>query len=323
MAQLSRPAARAATILVCRLVANMKSSAIPLSLPLALCLFLAGASCSSNKTAAPERGETAASAPTETLRIPRVGTIQTAGGGSVSKLENGWKIDANGGGTFAAAVPIPSYGPGQWAGSVVVRIRVTKGKIGLGLLTTDGDILKEQTVAPGADVRNVSLPIASNENVKALLLRGLEPKSTSSEAFVETVDLALPAVKLPDGVSLARFASAQGEALIESGPRVRVVTTAVPWTYGAALPLALDNPRGALFLRAKVTTIRGEPYIGILNRDQKDFQIQEPLPPGPDAQEVVVYIPSPATAGSVIVRNGAKNGVSEARIEDVAIYSLK
>ena len=237
-------------------------------------------------------------------------------------MENGWKVVAKGGGTFAAAVSIGSYGPGQWAGSVEARISVTKGKIGLGLLTTDYHILKEQTVAAGADVQHVSLPVASNENVKALLLRGFEPNGTLSEAYVEAVDLVLTVVKLPKAVSLAK-ASAQAGALVEPGPPVHVVTTTGAYSYAAMLPLALDNPHGTLFLRAKVTAIRGEPGIGILNRDGKDFQSQEFLLPGANAQDLVVYIPSPKTAGSVIVRNGGKTGVSELRIEDMAVYAVK
>jgi hypothetical protein len=305
----------------------MKSSTIPLpfqiketvrcaaSLSLALGLLFESSSCSSNKTAAPERSETPAAVPTETLRIPRVATIQAAGDGSVSKVENGWKVVAKGGATFAAAVPLWSYGSGQWAGTVEAHLRVTKGKIGLGLLTTDYHILKEQTVAASPDTQNVSLPVASTESGKALLLRGLEP----SEAFVEAVDLALPAAKLPNAVSLAKITG----TLVEPGPPVHVVTAAGAWSYAAALPLALDNSQGTLFLRVKATALRGEPYFGILNRDQKDFQSQGLLPPGPNAQDVIVYIPSPATAGSVIVRNGGKTGVSELRIEDMAVYAVK
>jgi hypothetical protein len=313
----------------------MKPSTIPLlfrtkrtvscavSLSLAVGLLLAGSSCSSSKTAAPERSETAVSAPTETLRIPRIATIQQAGNGSVSKVGNGWKVVTGGGGAYAAAVPIGSYGPGHWAGSVEARLRVTKGKIGVGLLTEDSHILNQQTVVAASDVQTVSLPVASNQNGKSLLLFGPEPSGTLSEVLVEAVDLALPAVKLPNAVSLAKIASGQEGALAEPGPPVHVVTAARPWSYAATFPLVLDNPKGTLFLRARVTTIRGEPYIGILNQDQKDFQSQELLPPGSNAQDVVVYIPSPQTAGSVIVRNGSKNGVSEVRIEDMAVYVVK
>jgi hypothetical protein len=208
-------------------------------------------------------------------------------------------------------------------GSVEARIKVVKGKIGLGLLTTDFHVLQEQTIAAGSDVQHIALPAASSQGVKSLLLRGLEPKGAPSEAFVEAVDLIIAAVKLPNAVSLAKVASAQAGALVEPGPPVRVVTTAGGYAYAAILPLALDNPQGTLFLRAKVTTIRGEPGIGILNRDQKDFQSQEFVTPGPQLQEVFVCIPSPTIAGSVIVRNGGKTGVSELRIEDMAVYAVK
>lgn len=99
---------------------------------LALFAVAVGPGCSSNKPARPESSESDSPAiAVESLRIPRVNGIQKAGSGSMTKAGGAWIANSDGGGEFAAGVPIWPFGKTDWKGTVEVRFQVTKGTIGI------------------------------------------------------------------------------------------------------------------------------------------------------------------------------------------------
>jgi hypothetical protein len=143
-----------------------------------------------------------------------------------------------------------------------------------------------------------------------------------STAAVEAVDLLVPGVRLPDAVSLSRVAPTNAAATIERGNPVRVVTARERYSHGASFPLALGNATNTVIVRTQARVVRGQIGIGVLTRDLKRFQAEEYIGKELQSAAVFVPIPSPATAGSVIIRN-ENDGVSEILVDDVAVYSLR
>ncbi|MBZ5583537.1 MAG: hypothetical protein LAQ30_15280 [Acidobacteriia bacterium] len=240
-----------------------------------------------------------------TIRMPRLDAIQAAGTGTIARAEGGWKINSDGGSAFAAAVVLWGYGNIPWSGVLEARVRVTKGEMSFGLLTSDYKLLGQRFLRAGPDVQQIG---------------GTVP-GAPCEAVLEAADLVLRAVKLTDAVSLGSITGIS-PATLEKGPPVRIVTPASNYVYVASMPLALGQPTGNVFLYAKMRVVRGQVGIGILNRDGRDFQGHEYLTPAPQPKDVFVPIPTPATAGLLVIRNGAA-GSSEVLIDNAAVYALR
>jgi hypothetical protein len=294
-----------------------------IAMPLVFGVLALGVSCSSPNTGNSPKTNTEKSAePAEPLRIPQGAGLVRIGTGTVAKAEGGWRVSSKGGGEFAAIVPLAHFA-GDWTAIVEAHARVTAGKMGIALLTTDTHLLDERILEPTADAQSLSFSFSSRQNVQDLLVRGVDVKVKLSEVVVESVDLVFQGSLLPGAASLEKVEVAQPGAVVSLGPPVRVVTPAGVYSYGAMIPLSLEGAAGLLLVKAKLKVVHGEIGIGILNKDIKSFQGQEFFAPEPQSKEVVVAITDPAIAGRVIVRNGKAPGASEALLEAIGVYSVK
>ena len=278
----------------------------------------AGSGCGSNATPPKE-----ATAPTpaqgETLRIPRLmmfqqGPVKDA----VSKAGTAWKVVSNVQWGFAGVVPFSEFGKIGLNGAVLVRARVTKGKVGFGLLTPAKTLLNEQYMSAAPDVQSISIPFPA-EKLQDFIVRSAEEKGVSSEVLVEAVDYVLTAVKLPNQIPMEKGVP-YDSAMIAPGPPVRVVTAPRKYAYAVRIPLPLEGISKPVLARIRGRVVQGLMGIGVLGQDQKTFQSEEYFEPADEAGDLFIVVPSPATAGFIILRSG-KDMKSEISIDSLSLYS--
>jgi FkbM family methyltransferase len=101
---------------------------------------------------------------------------------------------------------------------------------------------------------------------------------------------------------------------------IAIETPSEPWSYAAYLRI----PRAArrlerAFVRIRTTNVRGEPWVGILTRDQKDFLCRVAVPEGPELRETLLGGVDLRTASRIVVENGAERGSSVLTIEHASL----
>jgi hypothetical protein len=96
-------------------------------------------------------------------------------------------------GAYAAslAVHIPAGVSG--AGFLIVRARVLKGQVGMGVLDSrTGEFQAEMSVRPSAAVSEVYVPILSPERTRTLIIRNGPEGGVKSEVLIEDITLVAP-----------------------------------------------------------------------------------------------------------------------------------
>jgi hypothetical protein len=132
--------------------------------------------------------------------------------GELARLDGALSIyrrEAHAGASIESGHPLRIVTPGQqWAyaasfsihmpaaltGRVfaVVRARVLKGQIGVGVLDRGGNsFLVERNVVPSPAMTNIYLRLFSPERSDALIIRNAAPDGTRSEILVEDVGLVI------------------------------------------------------------------------------------------------------------------------------------
>lgn len=97
---------------------------------------------------------------------------------------------------------------------------------------------------------------------------------------------------------------------------ISIETPAGPWSYAAYLPIPQNARRVShAYLRIRTTAVRGQPWVGVLTRDQKAFLCRSVLPEGSEAHETLFGSLNLRSASTIVVENGAEFGSSIVTIE--------
>jgi FkbM family methyltransferase len=101
---------------------------------------------------------------------------------------------------------------------------------------------------------------------------------------------------------------------------ITIVTPAAPWSYAAYLmiPPRARRVRNAR-LRIRTRDVRGEPWVGVLTRDQKDFVCRSAIPQGRNLRETVFDDLDLRSASMIVVQNGAQTGASRITIQSATL----
>ena len=101
---------------------------------------------------------------------------------------------------------------------------------------------------------------------------------------------------------------------------VTIRTPAEPWSYAAYLPIPprVRRSRNAR-LRIHAKSVKGEPWVGVLTRDQKDFLCRSAFSATDAAQEILFDDIDLRSASAIVVENGATAGESRVTIERASI----
>jgi FkbM family methyltransferase len=92
------------------------------------------------------------------------------------------------------------------------------------------------------------------------------------------------------------------------------------WSYAAYFPIppSIRRAKSAL-LRVRVRGVRGEPWIGVLTRDEREFIHRTIVADGSDAVEVLVGPLDLAGASRIVLENGASSVSARLTIEAVTM----
>lgn len=97
-------------------------------------------------------------------------------------------------------------------------------------------------------------------------------------------------------------------------------TPDAPWAYAAYLPIPPLVKRAAnAIVRIRVTSVAGEPWIGVLTRDRTDFVFRTPLQETRSGYDVVLGNIDLRCASTLVIENGARSGASSVTIEQASV----
>ena len=101
---------------------------------------------------------------------------------------------------------------------------------------------------------------------------------------------------------------------------ITIETPAAPWSYAAYLfiPPRARRVRNAR-LRIRTRNMRGEPWVGVLTRDQKNFLCRSAIPEGRGSRETDFDDIDLSRASMIVVQNGAQTGSSRITIESATL----
>ncbi len=114
----------------------------------------------------------------------------------------------------------------------------------------------------------------------------------------------------------ARYIAHNSSLCKLNGTVLALKTAADAWSYALELPRNGPVPEAAyLIVRAKMKVSQGAVGVGILKEDGSSFIKEVRVASGDDWQEVAIEIPGETSIGSLMFRNVAFSGPSEAMIE--------
>jgi FkbM family methyltransferase len=115
---------------------------------------------------------------------------------------------------------------------------------------------------------------------------------------------------------LTRYIAHNGSMCRLDGAVLSLRTPTEVWSYAMEIPRNAPIPEAAyLIVRAKMNVSRGALGVGILKEDGSDFIKEVQVASDDDWQEVAIEIPRQMSIGSLMFRNVAFSGPSEAMIE--------
>jgi FkbM family methyltransferase len=116
--------------------------------------------------------------------------------------------------------------------------------------------------------------------------------------------------------SFAQYTVHNNAACVLDDTVLSLRTPPEPWSYAVEFPRSAPVPAATyLVVRAKVKVTRGALGVGILQGDGADFIKEVQVGVDDDWREVVLEIPGEVSIGSLVFRNTALSGPSEAMIE--------
>lgn len=287
---------------------------------LCVCMFALMVACGSK--AAPEESNSAQRTAGETLRVTRIETLENGPiPGAVSRVQDGWRVASGQQWGFAAVVPFDGFGRRGVNGAVEVKLTVSAGKVGVGLLTSGNQLLQEKfaDAGPGEQLLTFTL---GQEDFRSVIIRSGAPTGTNSDATVMAVDYVFRVAALPGAVSLQQIAKTDPSSSLETGPPARVITGTHKYAYAAHIPLTLPSAGKFLaFVRVHGRVARGRIGIGILDTPETRVQTERFYDPAATSRDYFAAAPDPARAASVLFRTD-RDEASEIVIEQVTAYRI-
>lgn len=101
---------------------------------------------------------------------------------------------------------------------------------------------------------------------------------------------------------------------------VTIATPVAPWSYAAyiAFPPRAKRVRDAV-LRVRVRSVKGNPWLGVLTRDHKEFVTRKLLEEGDDGRDQLFSELDLPDASVIVVENGADRGPSFVTVESASL----
>ena len=212
---------------------------------------------------------------------------------------------------YAAVARMPPPSKPRSGATVRLRVRVTKGLLGIGVAPT-GDIsrfLSETSVPPSESPQEISIDVAS---AGSIVLRSQAPGGVATRADLLAMDLEELAPRAePDvlvtAVPLGSIQAQNGSALALANGALRLATAPRRWVYAAAARLPLPHhAQGAATLRVRVQVIDGQLGVGVTSAgDSTQFISERSLKPTGRPIEVAIDVPEVMQMDSVVFRSWA------------------
>jgi hypothetical protein len=221
---------------------------------------------------------------------------------------------------FAAFAPFDGFGARGVNGTVEVQIRVTRGQIGVGLLTDQNDVLGEKIVEvmPAAEKLTFSLGSA---NLESIVFRSAAPSGMTSEAVIQAIDYVLQVSPVTNAASLQGILKIDPTASVDPGPPPRI-STEHKYGFAAHIPVVVATPGNSLaFIRVRAKVAEGRMGIAILEKSGTVAKNERFYDVTPESLDYFLVIPNPDKAESVMFRSD-KDQKSEIIVEDISVFRL-
>ena len=283
---------------------------------LAICACILIAACSSTPTVPnTDAGEI------QSLRISRVEVLVPGPVPQALFRDAGeWRVSSGQQWGFAAFAPFDGFGIPGVKGTVEVQLRVTKGQIGVGLLTDQSDILQEKIVEVTPEAGKLSFDLGS-ANLESIVFRSAAASGTVSEAVIHAIDYLVQGAAILNAASLQKIVKVDPAAGLDPGPPARI-STGQKYGFAAHLPLAVPALGNSLaFVRVRGKISEGRIGIAILEGSGTVAKNERFYDVSPDNRDYFVVISNPDRAESVMFRSD-KAEKSEIVVEDVSVFRL-
>ncbi len=124
-----------------------------------------------------------------------------------------------------------------------------------------------------------------------------------------------------EGVVSLDWMEVHGNASVEKGPPLKLVTPAGEGAFAVGFPLRMPATlAGPAFVYLRGRVLSGRVALGVLDQGAGEFQAEKAVDGSPDVIDIYVPILFPRRAGSFIVRNAADNSATSGMlIQEIAL----
>jgi hypothetical protein len=261
----------------------------------------------------------------DAVRVPLADGLQLAyAKAALERVGPRWRIvTASQQWAYAAGAPFPTVKTGGWHGTIRIRGRVVRGRIGFGLLTRSNQFAIEQFVDGPSQETELSLPFDFSDNVGMVMVRN-GGGGGPGEVVLDSIDLALAGRKVTDLGESGSITTASAGVSVSRGRPATILWAAEAGSGAASIPLSLKKRSSGLFyLEVKAQVQTGKVSVEVIDSDNRGNPEKRLMDKEGVTEDVFIRIPAGLQQGEVDFRNAASAGIrSKAVVFDVVLWEV-